>query len=296
MSQFIHRSSIKASARDVFDWHKRPGAFERLQPPWESVEIVERIGGIQNGDRVTIRTRLGPLWTHWIIEHCDYIEGTQFRDVQISGPFKRWEHTHRILPDGENACILEDDITYVLPFGLAGKALGAGFVDTKLRRMFEYRHAVTQADIRAHEAGRARRPMRILVSGTNGLVGTNLLPLLTTGGHQVIRLSRHHMERAATWNTHTGSIELPDDGPIDAVVHLAGENIAGRWTTTAKQRIRDSRVIGTGQIAEWIRRLQTPPRAFVCASAIGYYGDRGDEILTEQSTPGRGFLANVCTE
>lgn len=296
MSHFMHRSRIAAPARDVFNWHKRPGAFERLQPPWESVEIVQRTGGIQNGDRVTLRTRLGPLWTHWTIEHRDYIDGTQFRDIQISGPFKRWEHTHRILPDGEDACILEDDISYVLPFGIAGKVFGAGFVDRKLRRMFEYRHAITQADILAHKVGRARPPMRILVSGTSGLVGSNLLPLLTTGGHEVIRLLRDRADGAATWNTGTGSIELPDSRPIDAVVHLAGENIAGRWTAAAKQRIRDSRVIGTRQIADWIRRLPTPPRVFVSASAIGYYGDRGDEILTEQSAAGTGFLADVCRE
>lgn len=296
MPRFIHRSRIEASARDVFEWHKRPGAFERLKPPWESVEIVERTGGIQSGDRVKLRTRQGPLWTSWIIEHRDYIEGVQFRDVQVSGPFKRWEHAHRILPDGVNACILEDDITYVLPFGLAGKFLGSRFVDMKLRRMFEFRHAVTRADILAHKAKQVRQTMRILVSGSSGLVGTNLLPLLTTGGHEVIRLLRHRAEGAATWNIDTGSIELPDTRPIDAVVHLAGESIACRWSTRAKQRIRDSRVNGTGQIAEWIRRLQTPPRVFVCASAIGYYGDRGDEILTEQSAPGGGFLASVCTE
>jgi len=296
MPQYIHRTRIEAPARDVFDWHKRPGAFERLQPPWETVEIVERTGGIQNGDRVTLRTRLGPLWTNWVIEHRDYIEGVQFRDIQISGPFKQWEHTHRILPDGENACILEDDITYVLPMGLAGRTLGTGFVDAKLRRMFEYRHAVTQADIPAHQAGRARGPMRILVSGASGLLGTHLLPLLTTGGHEVIRLSRHRAAGSATWNVDTGSVEVPDTAPIDAVVHLAGENIASRWSTAAKQRIRDSRINGTRQLAEWIRRIEMPPRVFLCASAIGYYGNRGDEMLTEQSAPGRGFLADVCAD
>ena len=156
MPRFIYRSRINAAASVVFDWHKHPDAFQRLLPPWESVEIVERTGGIRNGDRVTLRSRVGPIWTNWTVEHRDYIEGIQFRDVQISGPFRRWEHTHRVLPDGEHACILEDDIAYELPFGAIGRILGSRFVVAKLRRMFDYRHAVTRADILGERSGVAR--------------------------------------------------------------------------------------------------------------------------------------------
>lgn len=298
MPKFIHRTTIAAPAAEVFAWHTRTGAFQRLLPPWESVEVIESRGGIRDGARVTLRSRVGPVWTRWIVEHCDYVEGVQFRDVQISGPFRRWEHTHRVLPEGQNSCTLEDDITYELPLGLAGSFIGGSFVEAKLRRLFEYRHAVTSADVLAHGNQGSTRPLRILVSGSAGLIGSNLVPLLTTGGHEVIRLARRGstaVEGSAIWNTETGGIELRVDDPIDAVVHLAGESIVGRWSPNRKRRILESRVRGTTQIADWIAGLKNPPRIFVSASAIGYYGDRGDEILTERSSKGSGFLADVCT-
>jgi uncharacterized protein (TIGR01777 family) len=295
MPSFVRRTRIEAPAQDVFEWHKRPGAFERLQPPWEKVEVVERSGGIRDGDRVAIRSRLGPMWMRWTIEHRDYVEGEQFRDVQISGPFRKWEHTHRIISDGPNACTLEDDIIYEPPLGALGNMFGTRVVESKLDRMFQYRHAVTRADVLAHQSYQECGRIRVLVSGSTGLVGENLVALLRTGGHEAIRLSRHTASSEASWNTDTGRIEIKSSEPIDAVVHLAGENIAGRWSTVRKQRIRQSRVGGTKQIVDWMNGLDTPPRVFICASAIGYYGDRGDETLNEESGSGTGFLAEVCT-
>jgi uncharacterized protein (TIGR01777 family) len=294
MARFVHRSRIQAPAREVFDWHKRPGAFERLLPPWERVEVVDRTGGIGDGDRVTIRSRVGPTWTRWVIEHRDYVEGEQFRDVQVKGPFKRWEHTHRVIADDSDGCTLEDDILYELPLGFVGRALGRGLVESKLRRMFEYRHAVTRADVLAHRAVGDLAPQRILISGSTGLIGSNLAPLLTTGGHEVIRLTRQGRGPDAHWNTATGSIDVKTPEPIDAVVHLAGESIAGRWTNARKQRIRESRIRGTQQLVKWAANLDKPPRVFICASAIGYYGNRGEETLNEHSSKGQGFLAEVC--
>jgi uncharacterized protein (TIGR01777 family) len=294
MAKFVHRSRIAASAKEVFDWHKRPGAFERLLPPWERVEVVDRTGGIADGDRVTIRSRVGPTWTRWVIEHRDYVEGEQFCDVQVRGPFKRWEHTHRVIADAGDSCTLEDHILYELPLGLAGRVFGGGLVDSRLRRMFEYRHAVTRADVLAHRAGGGLARQRVLISGSTGLVGSNLAPLLTTGGHDVIRLTRQDRGADAHWNTTTGSIDLKTPEPIDAVVHLAGESIAGRWTNARKHRILESRVRGTQHLAEWASRLDKPPRVFICASAIGYYGNRGEEALNEHSSKGQGFLAEVC--
>lgn len=296
MPRFIHRTRIEAPAGDVFDWHKRPGAFERLLPPWESVEVIERTGGIKDGDRVTVLSRVGPMSTRWVVEHRDYVEGVQFRDVQITGPFRRWEHTHRVVPDGAEACTLEDDISYELPFGLAGRLLGGGLVKAKLRRMFEYRHAVTRADVLAFQADQNQELLRILISGSTGLIGTYLVPLLTTSGHQAIRLSRRRTTTAeAFWDMGTGRIELKSPEPIDAVVHLAGASIAGRWSQARKKEIYDSRVEGTRQIVDWMMGLERPPRVFVCASAIGYYGNRGGDALTEQSEKGAGFLSDVCS-
>ncbi len=140
---------IERPAAEVFAWHERPGAFERLCPPWERVEVTARAGGIRDGARVSLRTKIGPVWVRWEIEHRDYIAGRQFRDVLLRGPFARWEHLHLIEPAGAGACVLTDEIRYRLPFGWLGRWGGAAFTRRQLERMFTYRHAVTKADVEA---------------------------------------------------------------------------------------------------------------------------------------------------
>ena len=142
--------------------------------------------------------------------------------------------------------------------------------------------------------------MRILVSGSHGLVGAALVARLRTAGHDVARLVRQRPsedESSVCWDPQRGTIDGSALDRFDAVVHLAGENIAARrWTSTQKSRIRDSRVIGTRLLAESLATQDQPPRVLICASAIGYYGDRSDEELDEQSSSGDGFLAEVCRE
>jgi len=137
--------------------------------------------------------------------------------------------------------------------------------------------------------------MKILVSGSTGLVGSALVPFLLTGGHQVARLVRSQPTAGGEvpWDPAAGRLEATNLEGLDAVVHLAGERITGRWTAAKKARIRSSRVQGTRLLAETLAR---PPKTLVCASAIGYYGHRGDELLREESPPGAGFLAEVCRE
>jgi uncharacterized protein (TIGR01777 family) len=140
--------------------------------------------------------------------------------------------------------------------------------------------------------------MQIAVSGSRGLVGSALLPFLTTGGHRVVRLVR----KAAAgddvaWDIAQGVKDLSRLEGVDAVVHLAGENIAaGRWTAARKEEIRRSRVEGTRRLCESLARQSRRPKALVSASAVGFYGNRGDEILDEDSAPGSDFLAQVCRE
>lgn len=139
--------------------------------------------------------------------------------------------------------------------------------------------------------------MKILVSGSSGLVGSALVPVLTKEGHEVIRLVRTRSAGAAFWDPAAGLLDLGGQSGLDAVVHLAGENIAaGRWTTARKERIRASRVRGTRFLAETLAGLAQRPRVFACASAIGFYGDRGEEVLDEASPAGQGFLAEVCRD
>ncbi len=142
--------------------------------------------------------------------------------------------------------------------------------------------------------------MKVLVSGATGFVGSALVRDLAGEGHTVTRLVRPSFGAggdAVLWNPGEGTVDLDGLEGHDAVVHLAGENIAGSsWTTERKSRIRDSRVGGTRLLCGSLSRLKRPPGVLVCASAVGYYGNRGREILREDSPPGEGFLADVCRE
>jgi uncharacterized protein len=140
---FEARSPMPVSAEEVFAWHAREGAFERLQPPWESVEVVERQGeGIREGARVVVRMRLGPVPLHLVARHTRYIPGSLFQDVQESGPFTKWVHTHRMWNEPSGGGVLEDEVEYVLPVGPLGRMFGGGYARQRLERMFAYRHAV----------------------------------------------------------------------------------------------------------------------------------------------------------
>ncbi|NNG47117.1 MAG: TIGR01777 family protein [Deltaproteobacteria bacterium] len=142
--------------------------------------------------------------------------------------------------------------------------------------------------------------MKVLVTGSTGLIGSALVRDLTGEEHVVTRLMRPSSERgkdAVPWDPEKGTVDCNGLTGHDAVVHLAGENIAGSsWTSKRKVLIRDSRVRGTQLLCETLSRLERPPATFVCASAVGYYGDRGRELLREDNPPGKGFLSEVCRE
>ncbi|HME34034.1 MAG TPA: TIGR01777 family oxidoreductase [Candidatus Sulfotelmatobacter sp.] len=138
---------------------------------------------------------------------------------------------------------------------------------------------------------------RILVSGVSGPIGAALLPTLKTGGYEVTRFVRRTPagEGQIFWDPAKPVAPEAVSG-FDAVIHLAGESIVGRWTAEKKLKIRDSRVTGTSNLAQALAHAKDKPQVFICSSAIGYYGDRGDDILNEESAPGKGFLPEVCRE
>jgi len=138
--------------------------------------------------------------------------------------------------------------------------------------------------------------MNVLISGATGMIGSALIPELQAAGHRVIRLTRSpEGDGDVRWDPATGEVDAPRLEGHDAAVHLAGESIAeGRWTAQKKRRIMESRRQGTRLLAETIADLSEPPEVMVSASAVGYYGDRGDEVLREDSGPGSDFLAEVC--
>jgi ligand-binding SRPBCC domain-containing protein len=147
---FIFRSAMPASAEDVYHWHTLPGALVRLTPPWERAQVVEETGGIEQiGSRVKLRVRFGPISQIWTAEHTAFEPGRMFRDTMVSGPFRKWEHTHLFLPETPATSWLEDRVEFEFPMGWLGKRFGGPYTLRRLRRMFEWRHRVTAETLAA---------------------------------------------------------------------------------------------------------------------------------------------------
>ncbi len=282
MTVFQLASELPVTADAAYAWHTRPGAFERLAPPWAPVRVLERSGGLEDG-RVVLEVPVGPFRQRWIARHRDGVPGREFVDEQVEGPFARWIHHHRFEPVGPDRCRYTDHIEYDLPFGAAG-ALAAGLVRRRLEQTFRYRHATLAADLAAHRRLGSPAPMDVAITGATGLIGRNLGAMLSALGHRVRRVVRRGAGPGdILWDPADGPLaESALDG-VTAVVHLAGEPIAGRWTAARRRRIAESRSRGTGLLAEAIARMRTPPEVLVSASAIGIYGDRGDQPVTEET-------------
>jgi uncharacterized protein len=289
-------SVIDVPREELFAWNEREGAFERLGPPWESVEVVERSGGIRDGGRAVINTKIGPFSQRWVAEHRDYQQGHQFRDIQVEGPFSRWEHTHKTA-DGPAAgtSILTDEIVFRAPLA----PLSDFAVHGRLETMFRYRHAVTAADLSRHKrwgAG-AIGQKRILVTGASGVIGRTLCALFTGGGHDVVRLVRRAPVDASElrWDPGIPTVDARDVEGFDAVVHLAGENISGEdWTPARKAELRRSRVATSQLLADTLAKTSKPPSLFLCASGTGIYGNTEEHETDESGARGEGFLAELA--
>jgi uncharacterized protein (TIGR01777 family) len=299
--QFVARSRIAAPAPEVFAWHERPGAFERFAPPWQPLEVVARSGTIHDGAEVALRLPFGPAKLTWRLRHVGFQPGREFRDEQVSGPFKSWTHVHRFDAGPDGGCIAEDRIRYELPMGVLGRAFGRVGMDERLAQLFAYRHAVLAADVAAHRRFVGRAPARVAIAGASGLIGRALAAFLSTAGIEIVRLVRPQtpddplaIGRAATWDPAKGTIDASALDGVDAVVNLAGENVGGgRWTAERRERLRSSRLQPTRTLAEAIARAARPPSVIVSASAIGRYRANTAEPLDERGPVGDGFLAEL---
>ncbi len=190
-----------------------------------------------------------------------------------------------------------DRIDYALPLGEVGELVVGAFMRRRLARELHYRGAVAAADLSRHAPYFGQAPLRIAITGASGMVGRQLAAFLTAGGHEVFRFARGRTAREGeiAWNPASGRIDHEALEGLNAVIHLAGENIAGgRWTEGRKAEIVASRVNGTKLLAEALSVLRNPPGVFLSASAVGYYGDRGEERVDESASPGVGFLAEVA--
>jgi hypothetical protein len=294
---FSKKSRIQVPVEKAFEWHEKAGAIERLTPPWEKIQIISRSGGIKNGDQTFFKVKVGPFWMKWLAHHIEYEKNAMFTDIQRDGPFLFWEHNHRFHADGDHAHVLEDSLRFRLPLSPFSDIVALTSVKKRLNRMFEYRHAITKNDL-THMLNYGASH-NIVITGASGVLGTALVPFLRTQGHFVKRMVRKSPQQPdeAHWNPYYQEIDKQAFDNVDTVIHLAGEYIGeGRWTPEKKKRIIGSRVKGTHFLAHTLCNLKTPPKTLICASAIGYYGNRGDEILTESSSKGADFISDVCEQ
>jgi len=290
----------------LYDWHARPGALERLTPPWQSVRIAERKPGadhprIGNGATARLMVGVGPAELPWVAEHFDHTPPRQFCDRQLTGPFGSWSHCHRFRDMGEGTSELDDNIEYVAPGGSVGSAILGRKLASDLDRLFWFRHERTRSDLARHAEG--PDPMTIAIAGSRGMIGTALAAFLATGGHRVIRLVREPANtdpidgiEQRRWDPASRDIAPGMLADIDAVVNLCGRNIAdGRWTPKRKAELERSRVLPTATLANAIASLPTGdrPRVLINASGAHAYGDCGDEPLTEASERGEGYLPTL---
>lgn len=289
MHHFDRSLELPVPRDELFAWHERPGAFERLSPSWQRIEVIEHRGGVEDGARLHFVIRKGPFALHWIARHQGYVHGKKFEDVAERGPFSHWHHIHRFEALGPNRSRLDDHVEFGLPL------VGGLIEPLMLERMFRQRHVRVANDLRRHIGEGVLAPQRIAMTGASGLIGHELTAFLRTGGHEVVPLVRRVAgPNAIGWDPAKGTIDAERLEGFDTVVHLAGESVGQRWTPAVKQRVLASRIEGTRLLCETLAARERKPKVLISASAIGYYGDTGDRWVDEYAEPGSGFLSEVC--
>ncbi|GAA1416394.1 nucleoside-diphosphate sugar epimerase [Glutamicibacter uratoxydans] len=284
-----HEVVIPVPVDEVFAWHERPGAMQRLLPPWQPVRAVSQAESLRDGVSV-----IGlPAGLAWRARHSAerYRAQRLFVDELASGGLLgralksvSWTHEHHFDPLENGHTLVRDVVETNIP------AL-------QVNRMLAYRHRELEQDLAAHRTAAAQGlgSLRIAVSGAHGLVGTALCAFLESGGHTVIRLVRRDPQRPneRTWDPADPSPQAVEG--CDAVIHLAGASIAGRFTDKHRQNIAQSRIDPTRKLAAAAE--QAGVKVFVSASAIGIYGAQaGEGLLDEQAPAGTDFLAQVVRD
>lgn len=301
---FTHVTELPHPRDDVFAWHDRPGAFVRLSRPGAATLVTGPTDGIEVGSDVHLRIGdptvagllpsvplpdgRGPVGIPWHARHTELDRGRWFVDEQVSGPFRSWRHEHLFedapAADGRPGTRITDTVTFELPTPVPGFVVAQ--MMTYLGRQFTFRAEQLRDDL-AFWAAHPVAPRRIGMTGAGGMIGGQVRALLGTGGHDVVAL-----RRGRDWDPAAGTTEAAVFEGLDAVIHLAGAPIAGRFTAEHKREVLRSRVDGTATVARAVREHGV--RHLVSGSAIGVYGARRPgEDLTEAAAPGGGFLAEV---
>ncbi len=312
--RFEHSSTFQVPIEELFQYHESPTALDRLLPPLDNVVIRKRSDGISSGQCVVLRMKLLPgISIDWNAEHVDYEPPFRFTDVQRSGPFHAWNHSHIFSSVSESKSQLTDSIEYSISRFKWIESLANSSLQRKLKSMFNYRHFVTAADFEfAFQLRLAGQ--KLVISGASGLLGRRVIAIALALGAEVIMLERVHSAedvenfqptkkidirrlKQSPWHVASGSIRESDWKNVDAFIHLAGANIAGkRWSERYKAMLRSSRVDATQKLVAQLISKGCLPKSMVTASGTGFYPSSQDQLLQEDDANGADFLGTLAKD
>ena len=294
--KITHASTVLAPAEFIYDWHTRDGAFDRLLPPWEKVQLLG-VDGAFDHRSVHIKMKRFGAPIYWTAHHKDIIPGRQFVDEQVKGPFKFWRHHHGFQPLADDRTKVVDDVEFKLPLSLVTHLVGGRMVRKDIAKMLTYRHAILKHDLELQYEWPLETQV-IGITGASGFIGQSLVNFLTAAGHTVKRLvrkKRPDWSYELCWDPEVGILD--DFSDLTMLVHLAGESIAStiRWNQQKKNRIYRSRIRSTQSLVQQLAQSDHNISTFVCASAIGIYPS-SFQSMTEESPAGDRFLSNVVSD
>jgi len=300
-SMFRFRSLINRSANDVFAWHLRARTWERSLPSWGQAKVISSEGRANHlGSKVVLNKKIfGPFWTKIEYEYACYVPNETIKAIQKKGFFTNYEYQITFVPQSNHTCEVIDQFQFSHNYPkIFSYFINRAFVKIPVR-MLTYRHEIIDCDLGLLEKYPFQKPLKVLITGSHGMIGTSFLHFLELAGHEVWRLSRSKENRepqAIVWDPQTGHADVGEFEDFDVVINLAGESIVkGRWTKNKKELILKSRYQGTENLVELLKKLKNPPKTFINASGVGYYGDTGSEVVNEKRDPGKGlFISEVC--
>ncbi len=290
---FTKTSTVHSQRHKVFFWHAQKGTLFRLLPPWRKVIVLNRLGGIEDGSEAILRVYFWRIF-YWTItfQYVNFKRNEQFGVRQISGPFKFLEYTHRFTDAEHDYTEARDEISYILSWKTKPFKNG---IKREVERGFRFRHHVMKHEIE-YLSQFPRQQLKIAIVGGSGFLGSRLCSFLLSAGHKVSIVTRKkdRSHDVILWNPEHEILDRDHLEGFDVVVNFAGESlVSSRWSRQKMRKIYTSRIDTTRFLSETLVELKNPPKVFISASAIGFYGSSPD-LKTEDDDHGNDYLADVA--
>ena len=300
----VLRTFIRQPLEIVYRWHLRRNALLRGFPGWEKWRYISEQELAGHQIRVTQKLQHMGFWWFKVIMRIQF-DHQRFllRVTEESKLFKMFSLNIEFRPHSGDACEIVERMEFIAKWPFFFRSAREKIIEKKVRVFFNFHHEAIIKDLEfAEQYGQEQygngKKKKILISGANGMIGRFLEAFLESLGHEVHQLTRFRSKREKTvfFDDKTGEVDLKKLEGFDAVIHLRGKNVLGRWTQRMKNEMTRSRVNSTKKLCHHLAALSSPPKVFLCASALGYYGDRGSELLDEKSERGSGSFLSELTK